>query len=286
MHRIVLGALLAFVALASPAAAQPDTTTTAALDSLASAADSLSAAADSLAAAAREAARRDSLAAARTRRERAQESFEAGSEQLRAQNYTGALETFERGLRIDSTNILNTYGRAFALAQLGRNEEAIISFDRAIRMAEAEDDTAAVRLARTSREGVVSQWTASTYATVDPLIQAEPIPKESGEQAVSLLAPLATGLQNDLGFNYRYARALNAAERFADAALHAEQAVNLSVNEADRSPYYYELGMSLKGMNQVGQARTAFEQARTGTWGQWAEYQLGVLATMTGGGGN
>ncbi len=282
------GPLALVAALASAPAARAQTPPESALDSLAMTADTLAAAADSLAAAAREQSRRDSLqavsdslAALLERREQAQVEYDAGTALLQQENFAEAMVRFDAGLAIDSTNFGSQYGRAFALAQLGRADEALPAFDRAIRLAEAADDTTALGLARTSREGVANQMAAAAaavYVRVDSLLNVNPLTREAAEQALPLLADAeAGGAPADLAFHYRYARALNAAERFAAAADHAQQAVEMSTGEADRSAYYYELGLALKGMNQNGQALDAFEEAKTGTWAGWAEYQIGVI---------
>jgi tetratricopeptide (TPR) repeat protein len=151
---------------------------------------------------------------------------------------------------------------------------------RAAIVAEAVGDTAAVRIARTSRDGLVARRAAAVapvYAQVDEVLASVPPTLEAGNQAVELMTTVEGRALEDLAYHYRWARALNAAERFADASEHAENAIRLSEDEDDRSAYYYEMGVSLKGMGQATPAREAFDQARTGAWAAWAEYQIASM---------
>lgn len=279
MHRLLAPVLLVVLAaISAPALAQTATPDTIQADALVDSAASADAAAQAAAAA----ARRDSIEAIRTMRARAQASYEEGSSLLQAEDYAGALIRFEDGIAVDSSSVGNTYGRAFALAQLGRDEEAIVGFVHAGRLADAVGDTAASRLARSSREGIVARRAASVapvYTQVDELMATIPPTRESGDRAVALMTTIDEIALKDLVYHYRWSRALNAAERFADAAEHADHAVRLSDSEEDRSAYYYELGVALKGMGQVTPAREAFEQARTGAWAAWAEYQIASMAS-------
>jgi len=267
-------ALLALSALAAPVIAQTATPDTVDADTVTAAVDS--------AAAAVTAARRDSIEAILALRARAQASYEEGSELLQAEDYEGALIRFDDGIAVFPESVGNTYGRAFALAQLGRDEDAVAGFLRAAELGEVAGDTAAVRLANTSREGIVSRRLAAVgpvYDQVDALMVDVPPTSEAGTQALALLESVDDQALRDIGYHYRWSRALNAAERFADAAEHAEHAIDLSTHEADRSAYYYEFGVSLRGMGQAGPARDAFEQARTGAWAAWADYQLASMGT-------
>jgi tetratricopeptide (TPR) repeat protein len=276
MPRFLAPALAALVALAAPASAQTATSDSVDTNTVATAADS----AASAAAAARAAARRDSIEALVALRARAQASYEEGSEFLQREDFAGALIRFEDGIAVHPESVGNTYGRAFALAQLGREEEAVVGFQRAAALAEAVGDTAAVRLANQSREGIISRrlaGVAPVYNQVDGLLAEVPPSREAGEQAVALMAGVDGVALEDVSYHYRWARALNAAERFADAAEHAETAITMSVDESDRSGYFYEFGVALRGMGQVAPARDAFEQARTGAWSAWADYQLASM---------
>jgi tetratricopeptide (TPR) repeat protein len=283
MPRFLAPALAALVALAAPASAQTATSDSVDSNAVATAADSAASAAASAAsaaAAARAAARRDSIEALVALRARAQASYEEGSEFLQREDFEGALIRFEDGIAIFPESVGNTYGRAFALAQLGREEEAVVGFQRAAVLAEAVGDTTAVRLANQSREGIISRrlaGVAPVYNQVDGLLAEVPPTREAGEQAVALMTGVEGVALEDVSYHYRWARALNAAERFADAAEHAETAITMSVDESDRSGYFYEFGVALRGMGQVAPARDAFEQARTGAWSAWADYQLASM---------
>jgi tetratricopeptide (TPR) repeat protein len=276
MHRLLAPVLLlAVAAFAVPVGAQTATDTLHAHADSAATADSASAAA-----AAAAAARRDSIQAIITMRARAQAHYEEGSRMLQAEDFEGALIRFEDGIAVDASSVGNTYGRAYALAQLGREEEALEGFMRAAIVAEAVGDTAAVRLARSSREGLVARRAAAVapvYTQVDQVLSTIPPTLEAGQQAVALMEGVEGRALEDLAYHYRWARSLNAAERFADASEHAENAIRLSEDEEDRSAYYYEMGVALKGMGQATPAREAFDQARTGAWAAWAEYQIASM---------
>src|SRR5690606_22596349 len=61
----------------------------------------------------------------RTPENDARRRFNEGNDLLRQEDYEGALAKFEEGLALDSTNGRNAYGRALALVQLDREDEAV-----------------------------------------------------------------------------------------------------------------------------------------------------------------
>jgi tetratricopeptide (TPR) repeat protein len=213
--------------------------------------------------------------------------FNEGFELLGQGDYEAALAKFEEGLALDPSNNRNAFGRAMALAQLDRQDEAFEAFDQAIALSEAADDAETLGAARRAH-GLLS------YSRAMPLLEASPLPQEAASEALPLLAVVEGALPllqeagdetvNANALPYQLARVHNVLGNYEDAVRYAEQAVQLNEGAADMSAFYIELGLAHRGAGNIEGARAAFEQARTGAWGSWAEHYLRELDAAGAGG--
>ncbi len=207
----------------------------------------------------------------RTPENDARRRFNEGNDLLRQEDYEGALATFDAGLELDPTNARNAYGRALALAQLDREEDAVAAFEQAIELADAREDAETADAARRAL-GTIA------YRNATAKLQAFPLPKPTAEEALPLLEQAEAGNVDSPQLPYQFARVYNALERWEDAERYALQAVEAAEGEnGDKSALYYELGLARMGQGNAAGAREAFELAREGQWSGWAEYQLGQL---------
>ncbi|NNF58471.1 MAG: hypothetical protein HKN04_09535 [Rhodothermaceae bacterium] len=208
----------------------------------------------------------------RTPENDARRLFNEGNELLRTEDFEGALAKFEGGLELDPTSTRNAYGRALALVQLDREEEATAAFAQAIELADAAEDAETGTAARRAL-GTIA------FRNATAMLQANPLPAETAESALPLLEQAEAGGVDSGQLPYQFARVYNALDQHEDAARYAEQAVG--ANEGgDLSPYYIELGLARKETGDIAGARTAFEEAKSGSWGSWAEHYLRELDTM------
>ena len=191
---------------------------------------------------------------------------------MRDENYADALAKFEEGLAFNPTSVTNGYGRALALAQLDREDDAMEAFQNAVMLAEAAENEQIMTDAR--------RWIGTTaYRRATEMLQANPLPSETAEQTLPLLEQAEAGGIDSGQLPYQFARVYNAIGRHEDAARYAEQAIGANQG-GDLSPYYIELGLARKETGDIAGARTAFEEAKSGSWSSWAEHYLRELDTM------
>ena len=198
--------------------------------------------------------------------------FNEGNALMRDENYADALAKFEEGLAFNPTSVTNGYGRALALAQLDREDDAMEAFQNAVMLAEAAENEQIMTDAR--------RWIGTTaYRRATEMLQANPLPSETAEQTLPLLEQAEAGGIDSGQLPYQFARVYNAIGRHEDAARYAEQAIGANQG-GDLSPYYIELGLARKETGDIAGARTAFEEAKSGSWSSWAEHYLRELDTM------
>ena len=200
----------------------------------------------------------------------ARKRFNEGNDLLRQEDYEGALAKFDEGLALDTTSSKNAYGRALALAQLDREDDAAAAFEQAIALSEVNDDTETLGAARRA-VGLIM------YNRALGMLAANPLPRATAEEALPLLVVAEAG-QLDAGqLPYQLARVHNVLGNYDEAVGYAERAVEVNADVDDKSAYYIELGLARQGAGDVEGAREAFEMAREGSWSSWAEHYLREL---------
>lgn len=237
--------------------------------------------------------------------ERARELYDEGRGQLQAGSFEEALLKFEEALLYNDSYAAAALGRGQALAQLSRLEDARTALESAVAMAEASDAASAADIVRVSRrtlEQINSALEAQTQrqaqaqaasAAADrnqkvqqaiDLLQANPVDAASATEAYALLEQARMAGYNPDDAAFYYAKALNAMDRGADAVPYAQTAVEASAGQADRSPYYIQLGLAHMSAGNADDARAAFEAVNEGdSWHGWAQHYIGQLdAAATG----
>jgi tetratricopeptide (TPR) repeat protein len=201
--------------------------------------------------------------------------FDEGRALLQAGNFQGALAKFQEGLRLNEGSLSNRLGAATALEQLERDDDAVEQLDLLIATATAVGNEEFVSEGR-NRKAAVTLRVAVAAAMAAIQDQQTVTPEKAAE-----VLPLFETVTEDVpgaGFQYQYARVLNALGRHADAIPHAQRATEAE-DVTDKSAFFIELGLAYRGAGDVMAARGAFEQARTGTWAGWAEHYLRELET-------
>ncbi len=211
----------------------------------------------------------------------------------RAGTYADALLKYEESLLNDPAFAPSAFGRAQALAQLGRLDDAQSAFEQAIAAARAADNRqvvdaserglAQVQDAITARDvaasasasaQAASQTMTDAVTEATTLLNADPVTPEAAQQAYDALERArAAGYDPNLVAFY-YAKALVALDRGADAVPYAQTALDAADPSADRSGQYIQLGLAQRSAGDTAAARASFESAREGSWSGWADHYL------------
>lgn len=217
----------------------------------------------------------------------------------RAGTYDAALLKYDESLLHDPGFLPSLYGRAQALAQLGRFEDARPAYESAIAAARSANDArvlaaseqglsqvetaiqqraahaAAQASAQTETQRVQAMTEAIAEATA--LLNAEPVPAADAQRAYDALERARQAGYDANLVAYYYARALLALDRGAEAVPYAQTAVDAADPSSDRSGMYVQLGRAQQAAGNTAAARAAFEAARQGQWSGWAEHYLREL---------
>ena len=235
--------------------------------------------------------------------DRARELYREGLDLYRADNLDESLLKYEESLLYGESFAPSGLGRAQVLTRLGRLEDARNAFEAAVAMAEASDASNASDIQTAARRGLeqvteaisareaaasaaqqnqaateAAQATQEKITQATEMLSANEITMAQATDAYALLEQARMdGYDPDLVAFY-YAKALNAMERGADAVPYAETAVTASEGQADRSPFYIQLGLAHMGAGNTDQARAAFQQITEGqAWHGWAQHYIGQL---------
>lgn len=212
----------------------------------------------------------------------------------RASNYADALLKYEESLLNDPVYAPSAFGRAQALAQLGRLEDSQSAYEQAIAAARAADNGAVVTASERGLERVQAalaqrQQNASASASAEAmteavteattLLNADPVTPQTAQQAYDALERArAAGYDPNLAAFY-YAKALVALDRGAEAVPYAQTALDAADAATDRSGLYIQLGLAQRAAGDGTAARTSFESAREGSWSGWADHYLREMDT-------
>lgn len=214
-----------------------------------------------------------------------------------AGNYEAAIDQYDLGILYDEANVDNVFGRARALAQMKRYDDAVAGYEATIPLAQAAERTAVVTAARKEmrqiREGLEQQAAAqqsvadiqATVSEATGLLQAPDVPPANAERALGLLNQAVEAGYDPAFAAFYYAKAYNVLDRGAEAVPHAQIAVDASEGEADRSAYYIQLGLAHMNAGNDADARAAFESAKAGAWSTWADHYLGQMDSEAEAGG-
>ena len=212
----------------------------------------------------------------------------------RADDYAAALLKYEESLLNDPSFAPSAFGRAQALAQLGRLDDSQSAFEEAIAAARAADNGQVLTASETGLRQVqaaIAQRDAAASANASAqamtaavteateLLNADPVTPETAQQAYDALERArAAGYDPNLAAFY-YAKALVALDRGAEAVPYAQTALDAADASTDRSGLYIQLGLAQRAAGNMDAARASFESARDGSWSGWAEHYLREMDT-------
>ncbi len=210
----------------------------------------------------------DSEVAQRARHIAAQLDYKLGTAALKAENFSVALEHYLNGETIFPTYIRNSYGKALALKNLGRIDEALDTF-KTVASAQGDRRTS-LAAEKAIRDHFMNQ--AST------LLAKRNASRADADAAQAAIASLLEFMEADADVHYYTALAHYTKGEGEAAIASAQQALNIHTgSRSDKAKIYYVLGEAYVSVGNRDAARDAFSNAVYGTWKQSAEHYLETL---------
>lgn len=184
--------------------------------------------------------------------------------------YDEALKRFETGLQLYPGYAMNHLGKGFALKKLDRVDDAMASFQAAIKSDDREAGAAAEKAIRDD-----FLFRASTALSRN----GENATRGDAEEALANLEkPEALGLEPDADTYYYRAEAQKVLGNYDAAVAAADKALELHTgSKSDKAKIYFVKGESLMLKGSVAEAKSAFQEARYGSFKAPAEHYIETL---------
>lgn len=194
-----------------------------------------------------------------------------GNDALEDEDYEQALEHFEKGIEHNEQEAYLHYGKGIALINMDQEEEAIESLTRAVEVGEETGDQST---AQTARERIQEHYVylASEELNADNPTQAQ------ATQAIEYLDEMEEYVEPNASAYFYRATALYHLNQFEDAIAAAQQGLELfDGSRSDAARYHFVIGESHVELDNIEEARQAFEQATYGDYRARAEHYLETL---------
>lgn len=184
--------------------------------------------------------------------------------QYQQEDHAGALESLDRAIELNGNYTLAYYQRGIVLVNSDASlNESIAAFDEAIEVGERVGDSQNVNRARErAGEELLYQGT-------------QRISDNQMGQALGLLNRAREYIPESADLYYRFAEVHNNRQEYQQAIESANTALEYeSGGVTAQAKIYFELGMAYKGLEQVGNACSAFEDAAYGDFRDPAMHEL------------
>ena len=196
-----------------------------------------------------------------------------GNALLKQENWSQAIEHFERGIEHDPAVAKNYYGKGLALKNLERFDEAVEVWNEAIAMAEAEGDS---RTASTASEAIRKHY---IFLASSSLAGSGQNPTRAGAtEALQHLEAMQEHVEQDADALYYTAEAHKVLGEYDQAIAAADAALELHRgSKSDKAKIYFVKGESLMLSGDNDAAKLAFEEAQYGSFKASAQHYLETL---------
>ncbi|MFU8812842.1 MAG: tetratricopeptide repeat protein [Balneolaceae bacterium] len=185
--------------------------------------------------------------------------------EFRAENFDDALESLNTAIELNANYATAYYQRAITLKRMfpADVDRWMAEYDRAIEVAQRVNDNRTLNNARQS-------------AAEELIFRAVTLKDERQfNRAIQLLERVENYDSNNADAHFRLAEIHNERGNFQQARDHANRALQIETGSVvDRAKIYFELGMAQKGLGNITQACSAFENATYGEFAEPANHEL------------
>lgn len=207
----------------------------------------------------------------------AQIDYNQGKKLSDAENYAGALQRFESGIRLFPTYTNNYLGKAVVLKKQNKEEEAIATYQQLIEVGKAQNDREAVS---TGEDAIRDHY---LYLASSALSRnGAAATRADADEALANLAKVEAllDLSQDPDFHYYTAVAQNVKGNYDASIAAATKALELHKGgRADKAKIYFVLGEANMYKGNTAAAKEAFTNATFGSYKPLAEHYLTTLGT-------
>ncbi len=199
--------------------------------------------------------------------------YARGASDLKAQNFAAALEDFEKGIANNPAYSKNYYGKALALKNQDKWDEALATFKKAIEVANAEGErTVATNAQNAIRDQYIYLASSSLSGDGTPT-------RAGATQALAHLDELETHIEEpDADVFYYRAEAYKVLGEYDQSVAAADKALELHKgSKSDKAKIYFVKGESLMLAGNNNAAKLAFQEAQFGSFKASAQHYLETL---------
>lgn len=209
----------------------------------------------------------------RARKIMTQIDYARGAADLKAENWAGAIEDFDKGIANSPEYSKNYYGKALALKNSDKWDEALALYKKAIEVAQAEGERT---VATNSQKAIRDQYIFMASSA----LSGDGTPTRAGAtQALAHLDELETHVpEADADVFYYRAEAYKVLGEYDQAVAMADQALELHTgSKSDKAKIYFVKGESLMLAGNNDAAKLAFQEAQFGNFKASAQHYLETL---------
>jgi tetratricopeptide (TPR) repeat protein len=189
--------------------------------------------------------------------------YSAGNQALQARNFERAIELYDKTIGVQNTFAQAYYNKGLALRNLGRGDEALEQFDRAI------------QLAQVSRNNQIQEAATGAARNYLLLKAAESKSAKKYPETVAFLKQAIEYKEADAELHYRLAEVYNVMALFDAAIESANKALEFETGgPVDRARIWFELGYAYKFKANVSAACEAYKNASFGDFRAGAEHAM------------
>lgn len=193
--------------------------------------------------------------------------------QFRNENYDAAMASLDTAIELNPNYPTAHYQRAIVYKKQNPNdnEQTFEYYDRAIELAEQLGDNRTLNNARTG-------------AAEELIYRANNLKENDNySRAIELLNRVSQYDSDNADAHYRLAEVHNLEGNYNEAIQYANQALEYETGGVtERAKIYYELGTAYKGLDQSGNACSAFENANYGEFSDPASHELEFVLECEG----
>jgi len=198
--------------------------------------------------------------------------YARGAADLKKEDFSAAIEDFDKGIATDPTYAKNYYGKGLALKNLGQVDNAVATLLKAAEVGSAEGDSKTAQAAHQSiRDHYIFLASSALAGNGNPT-------SAGARQALEHINALSQHLELDADAYYYMAEARKVLGEYGQAVAAADQALEIHRGSRnDKAKVHYVKGEALMLSGNNDAAKAAFREALFGNFRASAQHYIDTL---------